>query len=249
MSNPKFAETYNLVAFLEKLEENDGFKEIINFLSINTASTNDNTSSLNINTGIPTGKVWVYGKKGLKRLRKVGSTSRVESSNDVSLGDQEDASKHGRKLEDLDADAEVTLMDKTQEMNDDKDFQEELQVIEEEERMSRQKEEEDKINFIWGGVVYELAQRLQVEEQGELTIEERSKLFVELMDKEEALYKSLRAEEIKDNHQPSQTRKSNVYLLKNIANYKHNSFVPIDTEVVEGSKSQAEGSKKRTREE
>ncbi|GKA25022.1 hypothetical protein Tco_0711055 [Tanacetum coccineum] len=33
MSNPKFAETYNLVAFLEKLEENDGFKEIINFLN------------------------------------------------------------------------------------------------------------------------------------------------------------------------------------------------------------------------
>ncbi|GJT17574.1 retrovirus-related pol polyprotein from transposon TNT 1-94 [Tanacetum coccineum] len=56
---------------------------------------------------------------GLKRLRKVGSTSRVESSNDVSLGDQEDASKQGRKIVDLDADAEVTLVDETQEMNDD----------------------------------------------------------------------------------------------------------------------------------
>ncbi|GKG36497.1 hypothetical protein Tco_0444175, partial [Tanacetum coccineum] len=29
---------------------------------------------------------------GLRRLRKVGSSSRVESSNDVSLGAQEDAS-------------------------------------------------------------------------------------------------------------------------------------------------------------
>ncbi|GJW71137.1 hypothetical protein Tco_0128054 [Tanacetum coccineum] len=48
-----------------------------------------------------------------KRLRKVGSTSRVESSNDVSLGDQEDASKQGRKIVDLDADAEVTLVDET----------------------------------------------------------------------------------------------------------------------------------------
>ncbi|GKD66995.1 hypothetical protein Tco_1309103, partial [Tanacetum coccineum] len=56
---------------------------------------------------------------GLKRLRKIGSTSRVESSNDVSLGDQEDASKQGRKIEDLDADAEVTLVDETQEMNND----------------------------------------------------------------------------------------------------------------------------------
>ncbi|GJZ31251.1 hypothetical protein Tco_0576298 [Tanacetum coccineum] len=56
---------------------------------------------------------------GLRRLRKVGSSSRVESSNDASLGDQEDASKQGKKIEDLDADAEVTLVDKTQEMNDD----------------------------------------------------------------------------------------------------------------------------------
>ncbi|GJX30470.1 hypothetical protein Tco_0238549 [Tanacetum coccineum] len=44
--------------------------------------------------------------QGFKRLRKVGSTSRVESSNDVSLGAQEDASKQGRKIADLDADAE-----------------------------------------------------------------------------------------------------------------------------------------------
>ncbi|GKB62782.1 hypothetical protein Tco_0918968 [Tanacetum coccineum] len=53
-------------------------------------------------------------------LRKIGSTSRVESSINVSLGDQEDASKQGRKIKDLDADAEVTLVDETQEMNDDK---------------------------------------------------------------------------------------------------------------------------------
>ncbi|GKC14638.1 hypothetical protein Tco_1011420, partial [Tanacetum coccineum] len=33
MSNPKFAETHNLVAFLEKPEESDGFEEIIDFLN------------------------------------------------------------------------------------------------------------------------------------------------------------------------------------------------------------------------
>ncbi|GJV15679.1 hypothetical protein Tco_1361002, partial [Tanacetum coccineum] len=42
------------------------------------------------------------------------STSMVESSTDVSLGAQEDASKQGRKIVDLDADAEVTLVDETQ---------------------------------------------------------------------------------------------------------------------------------------
>ncbi|GJW38759.1 hypothetical protein Tco_0064604 [Tanacetum coccineum] len=56
---------------------------------------------------------------GLRRLRKVGSSSRVESFNDASLGAQEDASKQGRKIEDLDADAEATLVNETQEMNDD----------------------------------------------------------------------------------------------------------------------------------
>ncbi|GJS17614.1 ribonuclease H-like domain-containing protein [Tanacetum coccineum] len=56
---------------------------------------------------------------GFKRLRKIGSASRVESSNYVSLGAQEDASKQGRKIADLDADAEVTLVDETQEINDD----------------------------------------------------------------------------------------------------------------------------------
>ncbi|GKA17059.1 hypothetical protein Tco_0696896, partial [Tanacetum coccineum] len=56
---------------------------------------------------------------GLKRLRKVGSISRVESSNDVSLDAQEDASKQGMKIADFNVDAEVTLVDETQEMNDD----------------------------------------------------------------------------------------------------------------------------------
>ncbi|GKG45406.1 hypothetical protein Tco_0495484, partial [Tanacetum coccineum] len=41
-----------------------------------------------------------------KRLRKVGSASRVESSNDSSLGAQEDASKQGRKIADLDVTSE-----------------------------------------------------------------------------------------------------------------------------------------------
>ncbi|GJZ58608.1 putative ribonuclease H-like domain-containing protein [Tanacetum coccineum] len=59
---------------------------------------------------------------GLKRLRKVGSASMVETSNDVSLGAQEDASKQGRKIADLDADAEVTLIDETQERNDEDMF-------------------------------------------------------------------------------------------------------------------------------
>ncbi|GKC86580.1 hypothetical protein Tco_1147229 [Tanacetum coccineum] len=55
----------------------------------------------------------------LKRLRKVGSARRVEFSDEASLGDQEDASKHGRKIADIDDDAEVTVIDETQGRNDD----------------------------------------------------------------------------------------------------------------------------------
>ncbi|GJW12607.1 hypothetical protein Tco_1578434 [Tanacetum coccineum] len=85
---------------------------------------------------------------------------------------------------------------------------------------------------------YELAQRLQAEEQGDLTIDEKSKLFVELMDKRKKHFAMLRAEEIR-RKPPTKAQKRN----------KMYSFVRIDTKVVEGSKSQAEGSKKRTREE
>ncbi|GJX59659.1 putative reverse transcriptase domain-containing protein [Tanacetum coccineum] len=55
----------------------------------------------------------------LKRLFKVGRSAQVVSSEDEGLGAQEDASKQGRKNVDLDADAEVTLIDETQGRNDD----------------------------------------------------------------------------------------------------------------------------------
>ncbi|GJV70939.1 retrovirus-related pol polyprotein from transposon TNT 1-94, partial [Tanacetum coccineum] len=82
-------------------------------------------------------------------------------------------------------------------------LQEELQAeLEEEERLARQKEEEDNL-ISWDNTQammeadYELAQRLQADEQGELTIKERSKLFVELMDKRKKHFAKLRAKEIR----------------------------------------------------
>ncbi|GJZ46945.1 hypothetical protein Tco_0600777 [Tanacetum coccineum] len=56
---------------------------------------------------------------GLKRLRKVGRSTRIESSEDEGLGNQEDASKQGRKIADINEDEEVTLIDETQGRNDD----------------------------------------------------------------------------------------------------------------------------------
>ncbi|GKD23671.1 hypothetical protein Tco_1225374 [Tanacetum coccineum] len=72
--------------------------------------------------------------------------------------------------------------------------------LKEEERLAKQREEDANI-AAWDDVQammdadYELAARLQAQEQGELTIKERSKLFVKLIDKKKKHFARLRAEE------------------------------------------------------
>ncbi|GJZ61542.1 hypothetical protein Tco_0617679 [Tanacetum coccineum] len=51
---------------------------------------------------------------GMKRLFKIGRPGQVVSFEDEGLDDQEDASKQERKIDDIDQDAEVTLVDETQ---------------------------------------------------------------------------------------------------------------------------------------
>nr|GEW76477.1 reverse transcriptase domain-containing protein [Tanacetum cinerariifolium] len=144
-----------------------------------------------------------------------------------------------------------------------------------EERLTRQKEKEANIALIAESddvqammdEDHELAERLQAEEQGKLTIKERSKLFVELMNKRKKHFARLRVEE-KRRKPPtkSQTRNQMFTYLKNIAGFTHNqlknksfeevqkafdntiswinSFVPMDKEIVDGSGKKAESSGK-----
>ncbi|GKF98643.1 hypothetical protein Tco_0297426 [Tanacetum coccineum] len=71
--------------------------------------------------------------------------------------------------------------------------------LEEEEKLARQREEDANIAK-WDNaqamidVDYELAARLQAKEQGELTIKEKLRLFVELMNKRKKHFTRLRAE-------------------------------------------------------
>ncbi|GJX38219.1 hypothetical protein Tco_0251522 [Tanacetum coccineum] len=218
---------------------------------------------------------------------------RVESSEDTdSLGDHEDASKQGRSIEDIDKDADASLVDDTQGRSDnegmfdtnelhsdevnvdmpvakpkvvttaattttttrpkargvvvqepsefrtpqesqpsmikdkgkaimiepevplkkkdqvalDEDLARNLQAqleteLIEEERIVRKKEKEANVALIesWDNTQamieadFELAQRLQTEEQREITIEERSRLFVEIMNKRKKHFAMLRA--------------------------------------------------------
>ncbi|GJR01240.1 hypothetical protein Tco_0524224 [Tanacetum coccineum] len=183
MSDIKFAETHNLVAFLEKPTESEGFEEIVDFLNANpikyALTINPTTYTLCIQQfwattkaktingedtevpqpsdsieaiadeapnveSVPTHSndplhsvldlkttktsqaveinklkemVKKLEKKGgsrthrLRRLYKVGRSARVVSSKDEGLGDQEDASKQGRIIDEINQDAEVTLVD------------------------------------------------------------------------------------------------------------------------------------------
>ncbi|GJR40387.1 hypothetical protein Tco_1216071 [Tanacetum coccineum] len=320
---------------------------------------------------------------GLKRLRKVGMSRRVESSEDKdSLGDHEDASKQGRSIEDIDKDADVSLVDDTQGVGEkqehsakereinvsvedsatpttieeitlaqtliqikaakpkvvttaattttttrpkargvvvqepsefrtpqesqpsmikdkgkaimiepevplkrkdqvalDEDLARNLQArleaeLIEEERLARKKEEEPNIALIesWDNTQammeadFKLAQRLQTEEQGEITIEERSRLFVELMNKRKKHFAMLRSKE-KRRKPPTKSQKRNLMstYLKNMGGYKHNqlksksyeeiqklfdnemrrvnTFIPMDSEVVKCKKETEESFK------
>ncbi|GKC44450.1 hypothetical protein Tco_1062172, partial [Tanacetum coccineum] len=131
---------------------------------------------------------------GLKRLRKVGRFAQVVSSEVEGLGAQEDAFKHERKIADLDDDAEevkvenavstseVTTVSATTYIINCSKTQAQLNAeLEEEEKLVKQREEDANIAE-WDNVQamidadYELAIRLQAQEQEELTVEEKSKL-------------------------------------------------------------------------
>ncbi|GJX20425.1 hypothetical protein Tco_0223102 [Tanacetum coccineum] len=107
----------------------------------------------------------------------------------------------------------------------------EAELEEEEERVTIQREEEANL-ISWDNTQalieadYELAQRLQVEEQGELTIEERAKLFIQTYRWKEHKFKN--------------------QMLFDKEMKRVDSFVPMDSEVVEGSGKKTKSSRKET---
>ncbi|GJW49587.1 hypothetical protein Tco_0090938 [Tanacetum coccineum] len=109
---------------------------------------------------------------------------------------------------------------------------------------------------------------MQAEEQKKLSIKEKSKLFVQLLEARKKHFAAIRANE-KRNKPPTKAQKINIMstYLKNMVGYKHNqlknksidniqklfdkamkrvnTFVDMDTELVEGSEVRAEGSETR----
>ncbi|GJR21528.1 hypothetical protein Tco_0970055 [Tanacetum coccineum] len=277
----------------------------------------------------------------LKRLYKVGLTARVESSRDEEdLG--EDASKQGRRIHNIDADEDITLVNYDNEMfNIDALAGEELFVVEQSENVDEEvvdaaqtatitnveitlaqtlaelKSAKPKANRVViqepeldptttttaattittastrhgdkGIVIHEqeqaptpivssqkpsyvraktevdclLAQRLQAQEQEELTDEENARLFVQFLEERRKHFASKRAEE-KRNRPPTRAQQRSIMCtyLKNIEGWKPknlknksfaniqdlfdkamkrvNTFVDYKTELVEESSKKAE---------
>ncbi|GJW13723.1 hypothetical protein Tco_0017856, partial [Tanacetum coccineum] len=190
------------------------------------------------------------GKKSrtnkLKRLYKIGSSRRVESS--------EEAINEALNDEDLfgvnDLDGEEVIVDEEVVKPVDEEMtlaqtliEVKVQDKEEEESLANQREEDTNIAE-WDDIQammdadYELAARLQAQEKGELTIEEKSKMFVELMDKRKKHFAKLRAKEQRRKPLTKAQKRNQIWI---------DSFVPMDSELEKGSQDKAKGSDKRTR--
>ncbi|GJW10431.1 putative ribonuclease H-like domain-containing protein [Tanacetum coccineum] len=180
----------------------------------------------------------------LKRLYKVGLTSRVESSgNEESLG--EDASKQG-KIDAIDADKEITLVsvqNVDEEMFDVNVLDEVVQVSTASNVVSTASDATtvsaakiiitDDIILAQAlmeikstkpkekGVVIQELERLQAQEQEELSIKEKATLSQQLLEKRRKHFTAKRAEK-KRNKLPtkSQQRKIMCSYLKNMEGYK-----------------------------
>ncbi|GKD82098.1 hypothetical protein Tco_1348937, partial [Tanacetum coccineum] len=177
----------------------------------------------------------------------------------------EDASKQGRKIANLDADEEVTLIDETQERNDEEMLFDTLIEIKaaKPKAVTSAATTTTTIRPKAKGVVVQ-----EPKEQEQLSIEEKSKLFVELLEKRKRHLAALRAQK-KRSKPPTKAQKRNIMstYLKNMAGYKHNqlksksydeiqemfnkemkrvnTFVDMNTELVKSSETRTEGSSKR----
>ncbi|GKE49598.1 hypothetical protein Tco_1480856, partial [Tanacetum coccineum] len=118
---------------------------------------------------------------------------------------------------------------------------------EEEERLAREKAQQvEEANIAWDDVQakinvdYQLAQRLQAQEQDELTDEEKARLFVQFLEKRRKHFAAKRAEE-KRNKPPTRAQQRSIMCtyLKNMEGWKPKSL-KNKTELVEESSKKVE---------
>nr|GEU42804.1 ent-kaur-16-ene synthase, chloroplastic-like [Tanacetum cinerariifolium] len=186
---------------------------------------------------------------GLKRLYKVGLSARVESSDDEESLGEEESSKQER-IEDIDADDNITLVNDQDMFDTNRDLQvstaapvttavtaDELTLAQAlvEIKTSKPKaksivikdpsETTTTIPTISSKAKvkadYELAQRLQAKEQEQLTYAEKARLFMQFLDKRRRFFAAKRAEE-KRNKPPIKAQQRSIMCtyLKNMDGWK-----------------------------
>nr|GEW50240.1 hypothetical protein [Tanacetum cinerariifolium] len=171
----------------------------------------------------------------IKRLYKVGLTTRVESSdNEESLG--EDTSKQ-RRIEAIDVDEDITPVNV--QADADKDLGGEEVFVEQEAVADKEKIDEVTLAQALAELKtskpkddvqanidddHQLAERLQAKEQQELTDEEKATLFMQFLEKKRKFFAAKKAEE-KRNKPPTQAQKRKIMV---------NTFEDFKTKLVQG---------------
>nr|GEX74750.1 hypothetical protein [Tanacetum cinerariifolium] len=140
----------------------------------------------------------------LKRLYKVGLTARVESSDEESLG--EDASKQGRRIDAIDQDKDITLVN----------VQDDAEMFDVED-LGDEKTSKPKVK----GIVIQEQEHLGCKHKTRRVVDtEKATLFVQLLEKRRKHFAAKRAEE-KMNKLPTQAQKKQIMCnyLKNMEGY------------------------------
>ncbi|GJR41005.1 hypothetical protein Tco_1216689 [Tanacetum coccineum] len=126
----------------------------------------------------------------------------------------------------------------------------------EEDRLAKEKAQQvEEANIAWDDIQakidvdYQLAKRLQAQEQQELTIKKKSTLFVQLLEKRKKHFAAKRVEE-KRNRPPTRAQQRNIMCtyLKNMAGWKPKDL-KNKTELVEGTEMEESSNKAEVMEE
>nr|GEU87553.1 ribonuclease H-like domain-containing protein [Tanacetum cinerariifolium] len=169
---------------------------------------------------------------GLKRLKKVGTSQRVKSSNDTIMGAQEDASKQGGMIAEIDADEDITLVD----METQVDIDAELQGRTDDDNAATKDANDAEPTVLHDEEVEQAAAK---EKQEKDDLERVQVLQQQYDDKEENIDWNDVAEQIQEKHPDNikkyqtlkrkpvsitQARKNMIIFLKNMAGYKMEHF-------------------------
>ncbi|GJU80293.1 hypothetical protein Tco_1282658 [Tanacetum coccineum] len=206
-----FADSHNMVAYLEKSEDNVDFAEIVDFHNVSPIR------NIPIVASSSQQKKTQKHRKAKRKATEISQTSRPttfveDEAVHRERGDSVERAATTATSLDADPRRQDTMGDRPAQTRFERLSKQSnepplsrvitLGTLEIQKLKKREEEPSKATNIVeWDDVQammdaeYELATKLKVEEQGEISIEERSKLFMELMNERKKHFTRLRAEE------------------------------------------------------